>query len=359
MLCPLRNDPDLSCVNIRVYPHDDARLCLAPGLWRTDHAKAIAERMRTDANPEMQLRPMSSSNPHGGIHKGYRGHADAGAAGAEGHGATVDAQKWTGAGERTSLHQVGATSQMIPITILCPITSRGCPPEVSEQPLLKALLPSMTSLEMWQDARLVLGYDADDALWTRPEARGEIRHPVEWMELRQRTSFDLTGDLERTGGGRRRRSRYFIPANDDLAFQTDRPWSADRVASKQRVTISESSAFTTTLSPASQRSSSPRRLHLDIFGSALPAAVARCTSGLMDCRRVPPVGTHLQIDQRTSSAITTSARRHGLSTVRLKATRAKLRRAGSESIAGLCLTLRTIRNCRRRGATTFWKRLRW
>jgi hypothetical protein len=73
MLCPLRNDPGLSCVNIRVYPHDDARLCLAPGLWRTDHAKAIAEKMRTDCNPEMQLRPMSSSNPHGGIHKGYRG----------------------------------------------------------------------------------------------------------------------------------------------------------------------------------------------------------------------------------------------------------------------------------------------
>jgi hypothetical protein len=73
MIAPLLSDPGLSCVNIRVYPHDDARLCLAPGLWRTDHAKAIAEKMRTDCNPEMQLRPMSSSNPHGGIHKGYRG----------------------------------------------------------------------------------------------------------------------------------------------------------------------------------------------------------------------------------------------------------------------------------------------
>jgi hypothetical protein len=73
MLAPLRADPGLSCVNIRVYPHNDDRLCLAPGLWRTDHAKAIAAKMRTDANPEMQLRKLSPKNPHGGLHEGYRG----------------------------------------------------------------------------------------------------------------------------------------------------------------------------------------------------------------------------------------------------------------------------------------------
>jgi hypothetical protein len=73
MLAPLRADPGLSCVNIRIYPHNDDRLCLSPGLWRTDHAKAIAAKMRTDANPEMQLRRRSEKNPHGGLHEGYRG----------------------------------------------------------------------------------------------------------------------------------------------------------------------------------------------------------------------------------------------------------------------------------------------
>jgi hypothetical protein len=73
MLAPLRADPGLSLVNIRCYPHNDDRLCLAPGLWRTDHAKAIAAKMRTDANPEMQLRKLSPKNPHGGLHEGYRG----------------------------------------------------------------------------------------------------------------------------------------------------------------------------------------------------------------------------------------------------------------------------------------------
>jgi hypothetical protein len=73
MLAPLRADPGLSCVNIRVYPHNDDRLCLAPGLWRTDHAKAIAAKMRLDANPEMQLRPARPNNPHGGLHNGYKG----------------------------------------------------------------------------------------------------------------------------------------------------------------------------------------------------------------------------------------------------------------------------------------------
>jgi hypothetical protein len=73
MLAQLSADPSLSCVNVRVYPHNDDRLCLAPGIWRTSHAKAIAAKMRIDANPEMQLRCKSEKNPHGGLHEGYRG----------------------------------------------------------------------------------------------------------------------------------------------------------------------------------------------------------------------------------------------------------------------------------------------
>ncbi len=73
MLELLQTDATLSLVNLRAYPHNDDRLCLAPGLWRTAHARAIADRMRTDANPEMQLRRRRDNNPHGGLHEGYRG----------------------------------------------------------------------------------------------------------------------------------------------------------------------------------------------------------------------------------------------------------------------------------------------
>lgn len=73
MLALLQADPGLSVVNLRAYPHNDDRICLAPGLWRTAHAKAIAEKMRTDANPEMQLRRARPNNPHGDLHLGYRG----------------------------------------------------------------------------------------------------------------------------------------------------------------------------------------------------------------------------------------------------------------------------------------------
>lgn len=73
MLGLLDADPALSLVNLRAYPHNDERLCLAPGLWRTSHAKAIAERLRADANPERQLRAKSATNPHGGAHEGFKG----------------------------------------------------------------------------------------------------------------------------------------------------------------------------------------------------------------------------------------------------------------------------------------------
>jgi hypothetical protein len=73
MLDLLQADPKLSVVNCRAYSHDDGRICLAPGLWRSAHARVLAERLRTDANPERQLRPRSLTNPHGGAQSGYAG----------------------------------------------------------------------------------------------------------------------------------------------------------------------------------------------------------------------------------------------------------------------------------------------
>lgn len=73
MLALLRADESLSLVNLRAYCHEDDRLCLAPGLWRSRHARLIADRLRLDANPERQLRPQNKNNPHGGAHAGFRG----------------------------------------------------------------------------------------------------------------------------------------------------------------------------------------------------------------------------------------------------------------------------------------------
>lgn len=69
----LLSDPTLSCVNLRAYPHNDDRICLAPGLWRTEHAKLIERRMTTDANPERQLRQADRTNPCGDRHVGFKG----------------------------------------------------------------------------------------------------------------------------------------------------------------------------------------------------------------------------------------------------------------------------------------------
>jgi hypothetical protein len=73
LLALLTSDPGISLVNLRAYAHDDDRLCLAPGLWRTIAAQTIARRLRDDANPERQLRPVRQNNPHGGAHEGFRG----------------------------------------------------------------------------------------------------------------------------------------------------------------------------------------------------------------------------------------------------------------------------------------------
>lgn len=73
MIRALDADPALSVVNLRAYHHNDDRICLAPGLWRTAHARAIGTALELDANPELQLRRQSPQNPKGGKHEGYKG----------------------------------------------------------------------------------------------------------------------------------------------------------------------------------------------------------------------------------------------------------------------------------------------
>lgn len=68
-------DPELSSVNLRPYrtSANFSRICLAPGLFRTAHARVMADRMTLDANPEEQLRPTTKANPHGDRHAGFKG----------------------------------------------------------------------------------------------------------------------------------------------------------------------------------------------------------------------------------------------------------------------------------------------
>lgn len=64
-----------SCVNLRAYlfdEHDD-RICLSPCLLRQPDAFHMASRMSPHANPEKQLRPVDSNNPHGGKHGNFTG----------------------------------------------------------------------------------------------------------------------------------------------------------------------------------------------------------------------------------------------------------------------------------------------
>lgn len=68
-------DPGLSCVNLRAYrfPPSEQKICLSPGVLRSSHARTMAERMVTNANPEQQLRRETALNPCGGKHEGFRG----------------------------------------------------------------------------------------------------------------------------------------------------------------------------------------------------------------------------------------------------------------------------------------------
>ena len=71
----LISTPNAACVNLRAYNFkaDDPRICLSPGLWRTDHARVIAERLVDGYNPESQLRRLSGENPEGGKADGFIG----------------------------------------------------------------------------------------------------------------------------------------------------------------------------------------------------------------------------------------------------------------------------------------------
>ncbi len=71
----LEDDPVITSVSLRCYPFPpgDSRICLSPGLFRRDHAIVLASRLSLDANPEQQLRPISTENQCGGAHAGYIG----------------------------------------------------------------------------------------------------------------------------------------------------------------------------------------------------------------------------------------------------------------------------------------------
>lgn len=74
LIALLDNDSGLACVNLRAYATiSDDRICLSPGLWRTETAKIIAGRLSAEANPERQLRPKDQTNPYGGKHIGFTG----------------------------------------------------------------------------------------------------------------------------------------------------------------------------------------------------------------------------------------------------------------------------------------------
>lgn len=104
------------------------------------------------------------------------------------------------------------------IGILCPITSRGCPDAIEEQPIFKALIPSMDALELWRSVTLYIGHDSDDPIWSDPKAREAVRKPVAWIELHalKKNITACFNWLDREA----RVCDYLIPANDDLAFQT-------------------------------------------------------------------------------------------------------------------------------------------
>lgn len=76
MIAIMENDPGLTSLTLCAHAHwtaQDRRILLAPGLFRTDHAKVLADRLSVTANPEKQLRPRSKRNPEGGKHHGFRG----------------------------------------------------------------------------------------------------------------------------------------------------------------------------------------------------------------------------------------------------------------------------------------------
>ena len=63
-------DEDTAIVNFRAYRSiKDNRLCLSPGVVRTNWARRVAKALDSRFNPEQQLRKKTDKNPHGG--KGF------------------------------------------------------------------------------------------------------------------------------------------------------------------------------------------------------------------------------------------------------------------------------------------------
>ncbi len=105
------------------------------------------------------------------------------------------------------------------LTILCPITSRGCSPEPELQPLFDSLLPSMRAHDLFGAVELIIGFDSDDPLWSQRKVRDLVHDQVRWIEL-----HGLDGNLTTIWNTLERMSRpwsYLLPANDDLAIETN------------------------------------------------------------------------------------------------------------------------------------------
>lgn len=117
------------------------------------------------------------------------------------------------------------------ISLLVPITSRNCPKEIERQPLLTSLLPSLKALDV--PFNILLGYDSDDSLWSNSKARSFVsahcanQFVFRWYELYavQKNITAIWNTLVLLASADGFLSDYFIPANDDLRFETD-PYQA-------------------------------------------------------------------------------------------------------------------------------------
>lgn len=149
------------------------------------------------------------------------------------------------------------------LTIICPITSRGCPPGLSDQPVFQALLPSMDALKVWGGVRLVFGYDHDDPLWSQPASRAAVTD-AEWFALHTKGSLTSTwNELERLAWP----WDHLLPANDDLAFETS-PLPAVEALESQRGfgTV----AFHDHAFPGLPTFYVVGKIHLAVFGALYP-----------------------------------------------------------------------------------------
>lgn len=148
------------------------------------------------------------------------------------------------------------------LTILCPITSRGCESKVvAGQPLMNALLPSMDALKI--RALLILGYDDDDPLWSNRANREGIN--AEWHAL-----HGLTGNITGCWNALAKAAEPFdwlLPANDDLAFQTSPLPAIDKLKARNGFgTV----AFHDAAFPDLPTFYVVGRMHFDIFGCLYP-----------------------------------------------------------------------------------------